>query len=172
MTEFSNSFEKKILQTLNKMAERVAEDAKSNAVKNNLPDVVADAIEVGKVTSSGNGTFSVAIRVDLDAAPMAAAYEFGSGERATRGEAKDYPIVAKNAPALAFLWKDTPNSRKQNPGDEFVKFKSVMHPGVEARPYLTPALKSNSEIVTLQLKRAFGEAFREVTPKIVLIKAK
>ena len=178
MTEFSSSFEKKILQTLNRMAERVAEDAKSNAVKNNLPDVVIDAIEVGKVISSGNGTFSVAIRVDTDKAKMAAAYEFGSGIHATRGEKGKYKIQAGELGYLAFPITRWPNYTPP-PNVKIAVFPGaiskkdyVMHPGVEARPYLTPALKSNVQITKLQLKQAFGEAFREVTPTIVLIKAK
>ena len=175
MTEFSSSFEKKILQTLNRMAERVAEDAKSNAAS--LPDVVADAIEVGKAVSLGNGEFSVSVRVDTDKAKMAAAYEFGSGIHTTRGEAKKYRIPSDGV-GLAFFWDkvnaSSPTGRKFRGilPDGRAGFTFVEHPGVASRPYLTPALKSNVQITKLQLKRAFGDAFREVTPKIVLIKAK
>jgi len=177
-SDLSRSIEGKMLSVLTKMAGKIAADAMTNASTKttsngkNLPSEIVDAIGVGKVKSSGNGRYSISVEVDLGIAPMAAAYEFGSGERGKEGQ--DYPIVAKDAPALAFMWKyPSPLGRKMKPMDEFVYFpkpNAVMHPGVEAVPYLTPAIKDNMQALKLQIALSARQAIVDVTPKIVIIR--
>jgi hypothetical protein len=174
---FFGDFESQITKYLEEVAKKIAEDAKRNANTNmtakgnTLPSVIADAISVGKVEASGHGRYSISINVDLEKAPMAAAYEYGSGERGPKGQ--DYPIVAKNAPALAFLWEyPSPLGRKYIvPEDEFVKFKRIMHPGVEAVPYLQPAIDDNTNIVANGVLTALHKALQNTTVKVVYIEA-
>ena len=159
------------MKALTELASKIAEDARSNATENNLPEEVQRAIKVGNAKSQGDGNFSVSVKIDLNEAEMAAAYEFGSGERATRGVARDYPIVPKKANALHFIWNyPSPLGRKIKPFDEEVYLQGVMHPGVEARPYLTPALKDNIKLITFNLSRSFLGTIQEITPKVVIIK--
>ena len=172
---FFGNFESQIVKYLTEVANKIAEDAKRNANSNltekgnNLPSVIAEAISVGSVEASGHGRYSISINVDLEKAPMARAYEYGSGERGLTGQ--DYPIVAKNAPALAFLWEyPSPLGRKYiTPEDEFVRFQRIMHPGVEAVPYLQPAIDANTDVVTKGVLSALHKAIQNTTVKVVYI---
>ena len=172
-TVFEKIFEGKIIKALTEVASDIAASAKRNADAQWLPQKVGESISVGDVNNLGNGRYSISINVDLreeTGAPMAAAYEFGSGERGPEG--KDYPIVAKNAPALAFIWNyPSPLGRKVRPYDEFVVFQKVMHPGVEARPYLQPAINANMKNISKRIGILGKLAYREATPRIVFIKA-
>ena len=138
-----------------------------------MPKVVAESIEAGEVINLGNGSYSISITVDVDeetGAPMAPAYEYGSGERGPEG--KPYPIVARNAPALAFLWQyPSPLGRKLEPYDEEVVFDKVMHPGVEARPFLQPAINANKVKIRGLFAPLLKQAFRDAEPRIVFIKS-
>lgn len=74
------------------------------------------------------------VRLDEDHAPEARAYEYGSGIHSTKGPKTKYSIDAKNVPNLVFFWK---NRNKMFVGPH------VNHPGVEAQPYLRPAIDAN-----------------------------
>jgi hypothetical protein len=168
---FSKAFEGRIIKILTQSADKIAEDARRNVNNQRLPKVVAEAIEVGEVESIGNGSYSISITVDLDKAEMAAAYEYGSGERGPEG--KPYPIVPDKADALAFLWQyPSPLGRKYIlPEDENVVFQKVMHPGVEARPYLQPAIDANKVKIGGLLAPLLKKTFQDVEPRVIFIKS-
>ena len=142
-----------MLNTLTVEASRIAEQARKNA---NWSSKIPGAISVTPAQIEGDGRYTISIVVDLKDAPMARAFEYGSGERATKGEAIDYPIEAKNASALSFLWKyPSPLGRKYLiTEDEHVKFKRIMHPGVAPRPYLRPAIDNYRPTLKARLAKA------------------
>jgi hypothetical protein len=165
---FRTKFEGRITAALTETAAKIAEDARRNADNNNLPQVVSDAISVGSVEMAGDGKYSISITVDLQKAPMARAYEKGSG--LSGEERASYPIP-KVPGKVSFLWKyPSPWGLKKQPGDEFVSFAQVYHPGVEAKPYLQPAIDENIKNIKLGLLGAFMKAYRDVTPAIEYIK--
>jgi len=85
---------------------------------------------------------------------MARAYEYGSGEKATRGEKKRYPITPKTKKALWF-YMDNPNENLllyEKDGIIGVTLPKVMHPGVEARPFLSPAIQELLPRLSEQLR--------------------
>lgn len=123
---------------------RIAEDARRNA---SWSSKIPGAISVSSAEQSDAGV-KISILVDLEKAPEARAFEYGSGERATKGTAQRYPIRAKNVNFLKFWWE-----REQ----KWFVGKQVMHPGVEARPYLQPAIEAHMD----ELKGALGKAFKE-----------
>jgi hypothetical protein len=175
---FFGSLETQIIKHLRDIANKIAEDAKNNVSMkktykgNDLPSEIADAISVGEVENTGKGTYSISINVDLTKAPMAAAYEYGSGEWATRGEKGTYPITPKGNYPLHFLWfypSRTGKKIKSEPNPEEVWFESVKHPGVEAVPYLKPAIDDNVKAVTDGVIAALRTAIRNTTVKVVII---
>lgn len=83
-------------------------------------------VVIEKVTGRGNSKFiSVRIR-----APEVRAFEYGSGLHATKGPRQKYIIRPRRKKALYFYWERI--------GQTFVGQK-VMHPGIEARPFIGQA---------------------------------
>lgn len=97
------------------------------------------------------------LEVDLTEghAPEGAAYEFGSGIHSPESPGT-YPIRPRKKKALAFFWEKANPSIPVLP-DGRVVLPGVEHPGVEARPYLIPALK---ETIRPPLIRAIAFAMR------------
>jgi len=130
-------------------ASLLAEKAKAKADSKKVPEVSKN-MKVGKVETKGSGALGITISIGMkkDEAPAAAAYEFGSGLHGKEG--KTYPITPKNAPVLAFGWnpKFTPWGSPKfvgiGRGGKYL-FRYVDHPGVEARPYMKPAIEENKE---------------------------
>ena len=139
------------------LAERAKQKVTSNA---EVPNNIAENMKVGKVESKGTGALGITISIGMKKgeAEAAAAYEFGSGLHGKEG--KTYPITPKNAPVLAFGWnpKFTPWGSPKfvgiGRGGKYL-FRYVDHPGVEARPYMKPAIEENKE----EMKRLIGEFF-------------
>lgn len=98
----------------------------------------------GKVNGNG-GEISITIADgDRNLQGMARAFEYGSGIHATRGAKKKYLIKPKNARALWFYME---NPHPKIPlyikgGKIGVVLPKVMHPGVEARPFISKAIQS------------------------------
>lgn len=115
---------------------------------NNLPRQITDAMKMGMPQVTGNSGF-IETKIDLKIAPMAAAYEWGSGTHRTKGVPGLYPIRAVKAPKLVFWWEK---------GNKWFIGKELPygHPGVEPRPYIEPSIKESmpaiKEIVAKEVK--------------------
>lgn len=83
--------------------------------------------------------------------PYARAQEFGSGLHAEIGPREKIPIIAgfwtgkSDKKALAFNWPDGPKDHPAHQGEGWFLFRSIMHPGVKAQPYLRPALLAKKQ---------------------------
>lgn len=131
-------FRQALIQSANLIAKRARAEAPTKRIEG--------AIYVSTPVQSGN-TYSIEIGADLDKAPEARAYELGSGIHSQSGA--KYPIIAKNAPNLVFYW--------EREGRYFVG-KKVNHPGVEARPYLKPAIEDTQA----DIRALFGKALSDL----------
>lgn len=132
------------------------------AIQNAKTDRIKQNIEISSVGALNptNPIYMISIGVRLKNAPEAGAFEYGSGIWRTRkGTPGKYPIRAKNAPMLAFMWyKNNPlySYLKPDINPEKVAFQVVHHPGVQAVPYLRPALQKHRK----ELKNIIAKAVK------------
>jgi hypothetical protein len=144
----------KMIEALN----LVATSARRNAFWSTK---IRSAIRVGEVKEQG-GIVAGYVEVPLRSAPEARAFEYGSGIHSTKGVAETYPIRPVNATALVF------------PGTHEWAGKTivvppmgggvVMHPGVEPRPFLTPAVEENQE----RIRALLGSSIRQYIGTIIM----
>jgi len=112
---------------------------------NGYPAAIADGISVGSPIQEGEGKYSITISFD---APMAAAFEFGSGLHAEFGDKKTYRIP--NAPnnGVAFPIERWP--KYHGPPRKYFAFSFVNHPGIAKRPFIKPTLDvTKPEIINI-----------------------
>lgn len=143
----------------------------TNQIRNNLrrgvyPDEIDKGIIVGSPKGKGD---SGSVEIGFTA-PMSRAFEEGSGIHGPEG--KEYIIEPKDADVLAFDWNKTPTG----PGKKYIGqvadgkmlFRFVEHPGIEARPYIIPALMKTKDEITKVIGSSFmaeigrGQAKRTV----------
>lgn len=145
-----------------KAADIIARKAVENASSQGLPGEVADAISIGEFRVLGGDIFSIDVEVDLEKAPMARAFELGSGIHATRGGRTTYEIKPTKARALAFEWEPEyiPWGSPKFIGLAGRKylFRKVDHPGVMRRPFLIPAADETIN----QVVEIFSQAMLQV----------
>lgn len=133
------------------IAKRIRAEAVAIARAKGLPGRVHDSKEEG-ITGRSIGivepritTHQIELGITLNG--VGAAYEWGSGLRATRGAATKYPITPKNSKALVFegtnRWKG-----------EIIITPLVMHPGVAPRPFLEPAKRKTRQKNLQELRAA------------------
>ena len=140
-----------------------AQDVASIARKKAPTKRIKQNIEVLKPKLKRNGGIETGIAISLDKAPEARAYEKGSGIHSTEGAARKYTILPKKGSTtglLAFKWDNAPASMPASEDGRHV-FRSVQHPGVEARPYLAPAVEEAQEKVVKKIVDKFADAFFE-----------
>lgn len=166
VNKFLNIFHRDTSMDLQSALQKVVDQARRNA---SWSSSIPDAISVGRVVEHGT-LLECSIIVNLkegSGAPEAAAFEYGSGEHATRNAGK-YLIKPKNVSALAFFWPghEPPYGSRKFIGiadDGRYLFKYVEHPGVEARPYLAPAIKQLMPEVRKVLAKSFKDAYLEAS---------
>jgi hypothetical protein len=146
--ELYSGLHKRMIEALNLIA-RSARARASWSTK------IRNAIKVGEVKEQSGNVYGY-IEVDRNIAPEARAFEYGSGVHAKRGPKVKYPILPVNAQALVF-----PGTHEWE-GQTIITTK-VMHPGVEARPFLTPAVQDNKA----RIKQLLGEEFHQYISKAI-----
>jgi len=143
------------------MVSRIVSDAKqaaswSSKIPNSISGPEPLMIEANRV--------STRLLVDLDKAPMAMAFEYGSGIHSTIGERGTYEIVPKNFRFLVFPVGNPPVGRwpkysgDLDEGDK-IYLNLVNHPGVVANPFLQPAIADNAEKFLDEIAEAGLDAF-------------
>lgn len=132
-------------------ANLVAEKARENAA---WSTTIPGAISVSEV-KEWQGGLGIYVRVDLSKAPEARAFEFGSGIHSTHATLSPQQIGAGGKilimgnPLLVF-----PGTHEWE--GQTIVTPVVRHPGVEARPFLYPAVQENRE----RIRQIFGTAVR------------
>ena len=117
------------------------------------PDEMKSNIVVGEPAIVQGGMYSSSGQIDVyidgnkeNGAPMAAAFEWGSGEHATRGKIGTYKIEPKDASVLRFGWQPdfVPWASPKFAGvilegagtEGTYFFQWVDHPGIAPQPYI------------------------------------
>lgn len=119
----------KMRQLLPRMADKVVQRAQTKLKTKKL-----DRFKISGVENPSPSTFRITITND---APMAGAYEFGSGVHRQSGGGT-YPIVAHDPikKPLHFFWKRE---------GRWFRGPKVNHPGVEAVPFMKPAVNETAQ---------------------------
>jgi len=136
-----------LVGAITEIAGDIAEDARQKVTGDTgLPNVIAGAISVGTAEYT-KSLISIDIMVDLKEAPMAAAFEFGSGIHSESGE--EYDIEPREAtPELHFWWENE---------SKWFRGQLVTHPGVAANHYLMPAMVKNMDAAKAKIiNKLFG----------------
>ena len=95
------------------------------------------------------GPFQHHIDIDIKA-PMALAYEYGSGVHATRGKRGEYRIPGAGGADFVAFPKERWPGYQPPPSREFFVFPFIMHPGVRPVPYVAPTIeKTKAEIARM-----------------------
>ena len=137
-----------VLKILDEIAASIVDQAKRNSSwSKDIPKAIS--FDPANVISDG---YEVVLKVDASRdgpAPQAAAFEFGSGIHRTRGTPGTYEIKPRNASVLAIPESSWPNFQfpvrfgskmlGYSEDGNFILSK-VDHPGVAARPFMTPAI--------------------------------
>jgi len=141
---------------------------------------IKDAISVDRPVNMGKGSAYIDIIVSLKKAPMAAAFEFGSGEHATLGGKGKYRIAPKEGtPALAFQWepafipwtseKFISVARTGQGTAGIYRFKYVEHPGIAPNPFIKPTITETRDEVREILAREFKASILVGVKKVTVI---
>jgi len=143
-----------IQAALVEVARRLMQKMAATASQNGMPSKVAARINrstfAGTPTKVGNG-YSIKVSIDMskDAAPMAAAYEYGIGE---------YPIPKEGTTFMAFPKEKWPQYVPPPPAPDVFVFFKVTHPAIEAKPYIRPSVIENRADAKQLLGKAFVES--------------
>ena len=160
-----NDIKSGIYAGLVKSASLFVNAMKDKVRQNNLPDAINNAISVDTPQEATEGMYiDITINTSEEGAPMAAAFEWGSGIHSERGEKELYPIKAKNiSQPLHFFW-----------GNRGKWFKGVQlpygHPGVAPRPYIQPSIESTADEITQILATEFKASILLGESRIEVIK--
>ena len=114
------------------------------------------AVKLHRATESG-GEVSAYVTIgegNDGLAGMAKAYEYGSGLHATRGTRAKYQIRPKNKKALWFPYPQSKVWKGVTYYKGGITTGLVMHPGVEARPYLGKSITSTLQKASPELRVA------------------
>lgn len=164
----------KIMAALTTFVSQVAERARQNA---SWSSDIPKSIKVGVVTKMSSGNFKMPIMVDLDIAPQALAFEYGSGVHRTKGTPGTYVIRPKNKQVLAFNWEghgaDYPTGNKYvgTTPDGRLMFRFVDHPGVAPKPFIKPAVAYERSHLKADMAKAFKDAIMAGIVKREVIRA-
>jgi len=156
-----------ILQKLVVIAQEFYNVMSQTASQKNLPEEIIENTSIKSPKKDGKGySIDVVIDTSEDAAPMAGAYEWGSGIHRTKGTPYLYPIVAKNAPneRLHFYWEERQKW--------FIGVRLPYgHPGVQAKPYIKPSLENTKDKIKQTLGKEFKAQILSQTPRVTIIDA-
>lgn len=168
----ANDIPNGILVGLTKVANLFAQKMKQKISQNRLPNEISDAISVGTAQQAGDVSF-IDVSIDLKKAPMAAAFEWGSGVHKQLGRPARYIIEPRNARMLAFEFrvaKNIGNIRLTKEGKAILPY--VMHPGVAPRPYIAPTLIDNKKEFRKIMGQELKAAIMLGVPPVTIIEMK
>ena len=155
--------DRRMVKELSVQTNNIVEKARENVSWSKTIPYAISSTEARKAESG----YESSIVLDLQKAPQAAAFEYGSGEHGESGET--YTI--EGMPWLAIPRERWPKYAPPLNVDPVV-LHSVEHPGVEAKPYLQPAIDAARSGLVTSLARTFKQSYLESTVKVEIISAK
>lgn len=134
---------------VSKMGQKIDSEGLSKRIK--------DATSIGSPVVKGDGGYiDVTIDLSKDAAPMAAAFEYGSGIHGKEG--KTYPITHREAGRALQIPRGRWEKFSPPPDRDPLYFMKVDHPGVKARPYIRPTINDYRKEIAKLIGREFIES--------------
>jgi len=159
MTTFDSSrLNNSILAGLTQAANHFVTKMKEKIVSQNLPDAISRSTSIGVAHMVGEGNASIEITIDTseNGAPMAGAFEWGSGLMSMRKPPQKYLIEPKNASKLAFMWGEAKNIHPERLRISSKTGKTILpyvwHPGIQPRQYIAPTIVAEMD----EIKRIVG----------------
>jgi hypothetical protein len=148
---YVNNISAALIGVARSLMQKMRETMSNNGMPHKVADRIARSTYASGVSNEGN-TYSVKVAIDLskEAAPMAAVYEFGIDE---------YPIPAEGTTLMVFPNERWPQYEPPPPAPDKFVFMKVIHPAVEATPYVQPSIEANRDVARKLLGRAFVESF-------------
>jgi len=122
---------------------------------NGLPKVIKDATSIDEPIIHDKGG-SIDVVIDLEEAPMAVAFEYGSGVHGDEGE--KYRIPKEGGASHVAIPRDRWKAYQPPPDRDPLVFVKVMHPGVRERPYIRPTINENRKEIAKIIGREFVES--------------
>lgn len=135
------------------------------------PHEIKDNIFIGQATQTNDGA---QIQITIDH-PAAKAYEYGSGLHRMKGAPQKYPIYPKEKQALAFEWPIARNifpEKLQYSKSGKIVLPYVMHPGVEPKQFIAPAIVKTRQEIRKVLGHGFKAAVMVGREKVTTITVK
>lgn len=164
----TSNFSASILQKLSQIAIEFKNLMAQNISSKNVPKQVIEHTSITPAKKEGS-KYTVSIEIDTSesGAPMAGAYEWGSGVHGDKGTTYTIPGMP---------WLVIPRERwpkfQPPPDVDPVVLRSVQHPGVQARPYIAPAVDEIKEQMKDTFAKEVKEAYLRGVPKVTVISAK
>jgi len=120
-----------------------------------LSSKIKEATSTGSpVVESNRGHIDITIDSSKDGpAPMAAAFEYGSGIHGEEGE--KYKITHKEVGKALQIPRGRWEKFNPPPDQDPLYFMGVMHPGVKAVPYIYPTIVDNKKEIAKIIGREF-----------------
>ena len=161
-----------LLASLTKAASYFVDNMKQRLSDGGYPAEIARNIRIDDAKTEYNNSYiDVIIDMGEGAAPMAAAFEWGSGVHATRGKAGTYSIDPKNSSALSIPRNRWPNY-KPPPDIDPVKISHVDHPGIAKKPYIEPSLNESLPEIKKIIVRDLKTSILDGESRIIIIEVK
>ena len=153
-----------ILQKLSQAAKEFTEIMFETIRAKDAPKAIIQHTSIESPQKQGN-KYSVDVVIDTSkkAAPMAGAYEWGSGVHGEKGEKYTIPGMP---------WLVIPGERWPEFDSPPAILRSVKHPGVEARPYIAPSIVKIKPKIGKMFAKEFKQAYLRGAPKVTVISAK
>jgi hypothetical protein len=140
------------------------------------PEAITEAISTSPAQYEQGKGIVARIDIDLEKAPMALAFEYGSGIHSQHGSPQKYIIAPKDAQALAFDWNPemepwgSPKFIGKTESGKYL-FRYVEHPGIAARPYLRPSIEAKADEIAELIGDGVIEVFSDALgPDMVVIR--
>jgi len=133
-------------------ANHFVEKMKQKIEQVNVPRKIGDATSIGSPVVQKEISY-IDITIDLKEAPMAAAFEYGSGIHGKKGET--YRIPKEGSTSFLAIPRERWTKYQPPPDVDPVVLPHVAHPGVAARPFIKPTIQEERE----QIRKILGKEF-------------
>lgn len=173
----SSAFQTGIMQKLVVVAQEFMNVMAQKVKQNRLPKAITENT-MAESPKKTNNTYSIDVVIDTSegAAPMAGAYEWGSGEHGETGEA--YVIESRTPGGKLVIprarwpkYVEDEDDLMQGIYRDPIILPYVLHPGVKPKPYIKPSILESKDKIKKILGREFKAQILSQTKRLTIIDA-